>query len=334
MCGNKIYFIFYIFLLSLINCSKEASQIAETNSDIYDISNSENSNQSNESSTAEIITPLSNDISKMKSLFETFDGISTSSDSDFFYVSSNGIPSHNMMEGITNWQQQFPINQEYNGSNSWSIPIRPEFSNSPLSSESNFMKGAMAIAVNGIPIFNALNNRGEDANLIGELDKWGGHCGKADDYHYHLPPIHLSDIVGDENPIAYSLDGFPLYGNTTKNLDENLGFLNNDGSYNYFTVDYFPYFISKMRGKVTTSGLAPENQIVPQAQSKGIRPSLTPLNGAEITKFLTTGENSYQLIYNLNNQEYTIDYLWDNAGNYFITFTNPDGTFETETYRK
>ena len=92
--------------------------------------------------------------------------------------------------------------------------------------------------------------------------------------------------------------------------------------------------LSKMKGKVTTSGSSPENQIVPQAQSKGIRPALAPLNGAEITKFLTTGENSYQLIYNLNNQEYTIDYLWDNTGHYFITFTDPDGASKTETYHR
>ena len=322
-----------LFLIQ-INCSKENAQISEKNTDVNYISNSENTNQSDESTTAEIITPLSNDISKMKSLFEAFDGVTTSSDSDYFYISSNGIPSHNMMEGITNWQQQFPINQEYNGTNSWSIPINPEFSENPLSSESNFMKGAMAIAINGIPIFNALNNRGEDANLIGELDKWGGHCGKADDYHYHLPPTHLSDIVGADNPIAYSLDGFPLFGKTNDTLDENLGLLNKDGSYSYFSVESFPYFISKMKGKITTSGLAPENQIIPQAQSKGIRPALTPLKGAEITKFLTTGENSYQLIYSLNNQEYTIEYLWDNTGHYFVTFTDPDGTFRTETYHK
>ena len=326
--------VFAALFLIQINCSKENTQISEKNTDVNYISNSENTNQSGESTTAEIITPLSNDISKMKSLFEAFDGVTTSSDSDYFYISSNGIPSHNMMEGITNWQQQIPINQEYNGTNSWSIPIKPEFSENPLSSESNFMKGAMAIAVNGIPIFNALNNRGEDANLIGELDKWGGHCGKADDYHYHLPPTHLSDIVGADNPIAYSLDGFPLFGKTNNTLDENLGLLNKDGSYSYFTVESFPYFISKMRGKVTTSGLAPENQIIPQAQSKGIRPALTPLKGAEITKFLTTGENSYQLIYSLNNQEYTIEYLWDNTGHYFVTFTDPDGTFRTETYHK
>ena len=326
--------LFAALFLIQINCSKENAQISEKNTDVNYISNFENTNQSDESTTAEITSPLSNDISKMKSLFEAFDGVTTSSDSDYFYISSNGIPSHNMMEGITNWQQQFPINQEYNGTNSWSIPINPEFSENPLSSESNFMKGAMAIAINGIPIFNALNNRGEDANLIGELDKWGGHCGKADDYHYHLPPTHLSDIVGADNPIAYSLDGFPLFGKTNKTLDENLGLLNKDGSYSYFTVESFPYFISKMRGKVVTSGLAPENQIIPQAQSKGIRPALTPLKGAEITKFLTTGENSYQLIYSLNNQEYTIEYLWDDTGHYFVTFTDPDGTFRTETYHK
>ena len=326
--------LFAALFLIQINCSKENAQISEKNTDVNYISNSENTNQSDESTTTEIITTLSNDISKMKSLFEAFDGVTTSSDSDYFYISSNGIPSHNMMEGITNWQQQFPINQEYNGTNSWSIPINPEFSENPLSSQSNFMKGAMAIAINGIPIFNALNNRGEDANLIGELDKWGGHCGKADDYHYHLPPTHLSDIVGADNPIAYSLDGFPLFGKTNDALDENLGLLNKDGSYSYFTVESFPYFISKMKGKITTSGLAPENQIIPQAQSKGIRPALTPLKGAEITKFLTTGENSYQLIYSLNNQEYTIEYLWDNTGHYFVTFTDPDGTFRTETYHK
>ena len=330
----RYYLLFAALFLIQINCSKENAQISEKNIDVNYISNSENTNQSDESTTAETITPLSNDISKMKSLFEAFDGVTTSSDSDYFYISSNGIPSHNMMEGITNWQQQFPINQEYNGTNSWSIPINPEFSENPLSSESNFMKGAMAIAINGIPIFNALNNRGEDANLIGELDKWGGHCGKADDYHYHLPPTHLSDIVGADNPIAYSLDGFPLFGKTNDALDENLGLLNKNGSYSYFTVESFPYFISKMKGKITTSGLAPENQIIPQAQSKGIRPALTPLKGAEITKFLTTSENSYQLIYSLNNQEYTIEYLWDNTGHYFVTFTDPDGTFRTETYHK
>ena len=268
----------------------------------------------------------------MKSLFESFNGVKTTNDSEFFYVSSDGLPSHNMMVGITNWQQQIPINQNYFDNNSWSIPIKPEISDSPLSSKSNFMTGAMAIAINGIPIFNPLNNRGEDASKIGELDQWGGHCGKADDYHYHLPPTHLSEIVGENNPIAYSLDGFPIYGTTSKTLDENLGILNSDGSYHYHTINEYPYFIANMKGKVTLSGSAPENQIVPQPKTIPIRPSLTPLNGAEITDFIKTSENSYTLTYTINTEIYSINYSWDNTGHYYFTFTDPQGNSITETY--
>ena len=53
--------------------------------------------------------------------------------------------------------------------------------------EKRALSGAIALAVNGMPIFNALNNRGDDAYLAGELDDWGGHAGRADDYHYHMP---------------------------------------------------------------------------------------------------------------------------------------------------
>ncbi len=84
-----------------------------------------------------------------------------------------------MMTGITNWQQQVPIPHDYAGNNSWAIPIQPTLSANPLSTKENFMKGAIAIAANGIPVFNPLNNRGEDANAIGELGCWGGHCGRA-----------------------------------------------------------------------------------------------------------------------------------------------------------
>ena len=174
--------------------------------------------------------------------------------------------------------------------------------------------------------------RGEDASKIGELDQWGGHCGKADDYHYHLPPTHLSEIVGENNPIAYSLDGFPIYGTTSKTLDENLGILNSDGSYHYHTINEYPYFIANMKGKVTLSGSAPENQIVPQPKTIPIRPSLTPLNGAEITDFIKTSENSYTLTYTINTEIYSINYSWDNTGHYYFTFTDPQGNSITETY--
>ena len=323
---NKNNFSVILLVLIFLGCSGNAD------SDLVDLDNTFESNTDQNTQTDKPIPP--NDVSEMKALFEKFEGISTSSDSNYFYISSNGLPSHNMMIGITNWQQQFPINQNYTGDNSWSVPINPEFSNEPMSSAENFMKGALAVAINGIPIFNPLNNRGEDANAIGELDQWGGHCGKADDYHYHLPPTHLTEIVGDDKPIAYSLDGFPVFGKTDKTLDENLGVLNEDGSYHYYSIDEYPYFIASMKGKVNTSGTAPENQIDPQSVATAIRPALTPLKNAVITNFTKKGVASYELEYKINSDTYVIDYSWDDTGHYYITFRSPDGTESTETYHR
>ena len=286
-----------------------------------------------------IITPTTevpaNDASFMKSIFGKFAGVSTSFDDTYFHVASNGLPDHGMMVGITNWQQQVPLAQNYTGNNSWSIPLKPELAEKPLSTKTNLLKGAIAIAVNGIPIFNPLNNRGEDANLIGELDQWGGHCGRADDYHYHLPPTHLQNTVGVGNPIAYAVDGFPVYGETTEKLDEYLGKFNSDGSYQYHTITKYPYLIAGMRGKVSLdpNTAAPENQVVPQAMTQPIRPSKNPLAGAEIIDFQANEKNAYTLTYRLNAQNYRIKYSWDDNRKYTFQFINPTGT-TTETYQK
>ena len=127
---------------------------------------------------------------------------------ELWLVESNGMPSHNMMVGITSWQQQVPLPQPYTGANAWRIPAHPTLADTPISAKTSLYRGAIALAVNGVPIFNALNNRGDDAYLAGELDQWGGHSGRADDYHYHIAPLHLQTVVGAAKPIAYALDGF------------------------------------------------------------------------------------------------------------------------------
>ena len=157
----------------------------------------------------------------------------------YYLVESNGIPDHQMMVGIKSWQQQIPTVQPYSGANAWSIPIKPVLAANPMSAKTHFLRGAIAIAVNGVPIFNALNNRGDDALLAGELDDWGGHCGRADDYHYHVAPMHLQSIVGKKAPIAYALDGFPIYGETevdgkkVSGLDEFNGHFDSKKNYHY-----------------------------------------------------------------------------------------------------
>ena len=265
--------------------------------------------------------------------------ISTTWDTTYFYVNSGGIPSHNMMIGITSWQQQVPIPQAYSGTNHWSIPLQPVYATTPLSTRYNFMKGAVAIAVNGIPIFNALNNRGEDSYAIGELDNWGGHCGKADDYHYHAAPLHLSATSG-LMPIAFALDGFAVYGakepdgTNMQSLDTCHGHIYNSGVYHYHGTNTYPYVVGSMKGKVTIDPTtpAPENQILPQAFAHGVRPPLTPLRNAVITDFTSPAANAYNLTYQLGNLMGHVNYNWDNAGNYHFTFIDTAGVTTTANY--
>ena len=266
--------------------------------------------------------------------------ISTSSDATYFYVNSTGIPNHNMMIGITAWQQQVPVPQPYNGTNHWSIPLQPVYATTPLSTTNNFMKGAVALAVNGIPIFNALNNRGEDSFAIGELDQWGGHCGRADDYHYHAAPLHLSSISGLQ-AIAMALDGFPVYGakepdgTAMQTLDTNHGH-EWKGRYHYHGTTNYPYVIGAMKGKVALDPAtpAPENQILPQAFASSVRPALTQLAGASITDFSAPTNSSYNLTYKIGTKTGSVNYSWNASGVFTFNFTDVNGTQTTSTYQR
>ena len=251
--------------------------------------------------------------------------VKTRFDDRWLYVESDGLPhaplEMKMMVGITAWQQQVPLPQPYTGANAWQIPLKPELAEKPVLGKSNLMKGAVALAANGIPIFNALNNRGVDSFSIGELDEFGGHCGRADDYHYHAAPLAIEKIVGKGKPIAYALDGFPIYGlfdpaakqgddlacpcGSHEPLDELNGHFcdvpKGEGlgggtrTYHYHASKTFPYINGGMRGKVELSGPGPENEIVPQAHANGVRPALQALRGARITGFEQTGDKAWSL---------------------------------------
>ncbi len=289
----------------------------------------------------EIVIPKTNTLF-IDSAFTAFKpAISTNWDNTYFYISSNGIPNHKMMIGITNWQQQVPITQPYNGTNSWAIPLQPVYASVPLSTKTNLMKGAVAVAVNGIPIFNALNNRGEDSYKIGELDTWGGHCGKADDYHYHAAPLHLSTVNGLK-PIAFAVDGFPVYGvkepdgSTMIELDSGHGHIFKNGIYHYHGTTDYPYVIGALKGKVTLdpATTAPENQVIPQAFTKPVRPATSPLNGAAITDFTAVGTNGYLLTYKIGSKNGSVKYSWDSNNKYTYILTDTEGNATTSSYQR
>jgi Raf kinase inhibitor-like YbhB/YbcL family protein len=268
--------------------------------------------------------------------FEPFkDKLKFRSDADYFYLESNGMPDHPMMVGIRAWQQQVPIPQAYTGRNAWRIPLHPKLADKPVSAKTALFRGAIALAVNGVPIFNPIKNDGRtDTFLAGELDEYGGHCGRADDYHYHIAPVHLEKVAGKGNPIGYALDGYPLYGYTDangqepKDLDEFNGRLE-EGSYRYYATKKYPYVNGGMRGVVTVK----DDQIDPQPRAYSPRPALTPLRGARITGFERDDEKKTVTVkYELSGQTHSVKYTAAPDA-YTFVFTGGSGEERTETYR-
>ncbi len=258
-------------------------------------------------------------------------------DRDYFYVESHGFPDHQMMVGITAWQQQVPIRQHYFGDNAWRIPLKPRFADKPVSAKEQLFRGAIALAVNGVPIFNPIKNDGRtDTLLAGELDQFGGHCGRADDYHYHIAPVHLEKAVGKGNPIAYALDGYPIYGYTDasgkepKDLDEFNGRMEKDG-YRYYATRTYPYINGGMRGVVEVR----DDQIDPQPRATPIRPSLPPLRGAKIVDFERDDEQKmYRVIYERDGKKESVRYSQKQDGSYSFVFVDGNGKARSEEYRE
>ncbi|MEI6235299.1 MAG: C25 family cysteine peptidase [Planctomycetota bacterium] len=252
-------------------------------------------------------------------------------DSATFYLQSDGAPDRTLMPapmvGISSWQQHIPLpisyfagttNPEkdaaslgYGKPNVWTFPLVPAPSASPIAiTASSFNRGAIAIAANGSAIFNPHNNTGALSYEKGELDAYGGHCGAADDYHYHIIPTHLSSRfggkLGDDVPIAWSLDGYPYYGflepdgTAQQALDSSGGHSHGIYSYHYHavgtkTVDashpfgtpQSPYTQTAFHGTVVYYG----SQVDGQPEVGSIRSSPSggfadlPVSGASIVAF-------------------------------------------------
>ncbi len=257
-------------------------------------------------------------------------------DDDFLYVESNGMPDHGMMVGITAWQQQVPLAQAYYGDNAWRIPLHPKPAKKPLSAKSHFFRGAIALAVNGVPIFNPIKNDGKTDTLVaGELDQWGGHCGRADDYHYHIAPIHLEKIVGQGKPIAYALDGYPILGYQDPQspdfapLDWMNGHKDDSGRYHYHATKEYPYINGGFYGEVVER----DGQVDPQPRAREVRPALTPLAGAKITRFDRLANDQFELTYELRGKTGLVRYQMKQDGSLEFTFQDTNGRTRNETYR-
>lgn len=285
-------------------------------------------------------TSICQDIPSVINTTFSAEGVSASTDNNYMYIESDGMPNIPMMVGITSWQQQVPIPQNYRGDNKWVVPKNPAKAQEAMSLKNNFFKGAVGVGLDGVPIFNALNNRGEDAYLAGELDEYGGHSGRADDYHYHIAPTYINKKLGNGCPIAIMLDGYFLYGFNEPNgtpvnysqLDSSMGHEHDNLTYHYHASKNCPYINQAMHGEVQLEKTRNNELAIVQPRTTPIRPFLQPLRGAMITGFMQDRENnSYALKYSYWDKPYTLKYSKNGST---WTFLIPDhkGNVLTETY--
>jgi len=191
--------------------------------------------------------------------------------------------------------------------NYWQIPLVPSPASTPQAiTATTFTRGAIALASNGIPIFNPHNNTGALSQEIGELDAYGGHSGRADDYHYHIAPIHLLPYLGNDKPIAWVLDGYPMYGylepdgSAMQPLDASGGHDHGSWGYHYhapcsnssgtWTISS-PYMNPAFHGTVTYI----DSQVDPQ-------PNVTPLRDSGFG-----GTKDRKLLFNPRHDFFSLD---------------------------
>jgi arylsulfatase A len=275
------------------------------------------------------------------SVFEAFeDVLRLRWDDDYLYIETDAMPDHPMMVGITAWNRQVPLPQPYSGANAWRIPLHPRVADAPIPLP---YEGPIAIAANGIPIFNPIKqNRRTDTNLAGELDEFGGHAGRGDDYHYHTAPMHLQDHVGEGAPIAMAIDGYPIYGpgdlegRRAADVDESGGHVHphdhahpelvvdgEDPHYHYHGSKTYPYVHGSFHGEV---------DLEHRPRAAPVRPAGTGMR-TRITNFERRGEDVYHLDYLVDGAIHGLTYTIREAEVEFV-WTGPDGATTSSTYER
>jgi phosphatidylethanolamine-binding protein (PEBP) family uncharacterized protein len=255
--------------------------------------------------------------------------VSVNCDEKYAYVSSKGLPSHTMMNGILATNLQVPTAQNFWGSNGWKIPLTPEIAVNPVSA----VDGPIGVAVNGVPLFNPCKQGGcqnGDTKVLGELDVCNGHAGRADDYHYHAAPICLMatkpDSYWNTHPVGWALDGYGIFGfnNADGQIASRDGICGGNTSsvsnapsgYSYHVTAVSPYILSCFKG-------VPSPDLANQASkfSPIRQPPVTPFGVSNMT-LSTDSSDAYQVL------EFTSDKSFTSTQTGKDSYANSPGTYK------
>jgi YHYH protein len=130
-----------------------------------------------------------------------------------------------------------------------------------------------------VALYNAIDEKGNDAVAHEVQDENNGHPDGTDSYHVHNAPAALKDAEG---VIGYAIDGYEIRGSvengkkvTNADLDENHGKFTTDANgkqtYAYYATDEFPYTIGAFKGTpVDVTGEERPSMTMPTTPNIGI----------------------------------------------------------------
>jgi hypothetical protein len=155
---------------------------------------------------------------------------SITSDGTFITIKTNGVPDHKSpyfasgnslyiaYSGTTFGGYNFAKNPNSIVEQSviYKIPINPK----AATTKSATPLGRIGVALNGIPFFNqyAGPNNQELTGEMASFDQFYGHPQQSGVYHYHVEPLHLTQVKSTKSGLmGFLMDGFPVYGPQEEN---------------------------------------------------------------------------------------------------------------------
>jgi YHYH protein len=148
----------------------------------------------------------------------------------------------------------------------FALPLQP----TPAADAGCVPMGVIGVAVNGVPIFNALDAAGRDAVAHEVQDRCHGHPQGGGIYHYHGPSDCVPGAAENNALVGYALDGFGIYSGhddngreiTNADLDECHGRTSpvmwngqRVSIYHYVMTREYPYTVGCYRGSAVSGRL-------------------------------------------------------------------------------
>ena len=210
--------IYTFYVVVFIGCSSPAQSDLEDDIPADDTEMVDNTDEDEEEP-----VDTNYDITSILSVFDNLETVSYSVSNGMVTISTTNLPDHKTPYYLdTEWHEEkyagysgnnssFHLNQNRISEQSitFSITLNPEEANNKEATP----MGPIGISRNGVVFFNqyAAGGSGLD-NEKNSFDQYFGHPAGTGMYHYHIEPLYLTEVYGDDAFLGLLADGFPVYG--------------------------------------------------------------------------------------------------------------------------